>query len=133
MESYYGIPLTPEFYNRLHEIGYHWVTDFNRYSLLMRSIIRAGADWDTAKIELEKPTNIECFKNGPSEREGWIDEVNKLNEQRSIKLDYSTLDHLSWAEKMRMEQQLPDRSISDTESIDIYNKWSGRRSGRIKW
>ena len=133
MDHYYGIQLTPEFYNRLHEIGYHWVTDFNRYNLLMISINCRGCSWDSAKTKLQNPSNMDAYKHGPSPREAWIDEVNSINSKNQIKLDYSTLEHLTWQQKMKMEQDLPDRSLGDSESMDIYNKWLGIWSGRIQW
>ena len=133
MQCYYGIQLTPEFYNELHHIGYHWVTDFNRYNLLMRSINCSGCSWESAKTKLQKPSNIDAYKYGPSPREAWIEEVNTINSKNQIKLDYSKLEYLTWAQKMKMEQDLPDKSLGDSESMDIYNKWLGIWSGRIQW
>ena len=49
------------------------------------------------------------------------------------KLDYSKLTHLTWVQKMKMEQDLSNRLLSDTESMDIYRKWQGIWSGSIKW
>lgn len=133
MQCYYGIQLTPAFYDELHDIGYHWVTDFNRYNLLMRSINCRGCSWESAKTELQKPSNMDAYKHGPSPREAWIEEVNTINSNNQITLDYSTLEHLTWAQKMKMEQDLPDKSLGDSESMDIYNKWLGIWSGRIEW
>ena len=133
MEFYYGIELTPEFFNELHKIGYLWVTDLHRYNLLMMSIGRQGAGWESAKSSLENPENIKAYKNGPSPREAWLEEVDRINRSREQKLDYTNLEHLSWGEKMRLEQNLPDNSISDAESLTIHNKWLAIWSGNKKW
>ena len=133
MEDYYGMALTPELFNELHEIGYLWVTDLHRYNLLMMSIQRRGAGWEEAKSALENPKNIKAYKNGPSPREAWIEEVSRLNQSRAVHLDYSQLEHLTWGEKMRLEQDLPDNSMSDAESLAIHDKWLAIWSGKRAW
>lgn len=133
MEDYYGMALTPELFNELHEIGYLWVTDLHRYNLLMMSIQRRGAGWESAKSALENPKNIKAYKNGPSPREAWIEEVNTLNQSRREHLDWSKLEHLTWVEKMKLEQELPNNSLSDGESLAIHNKWLAIWSGKRKW
>ncbi len=133
MEYYYGMALTPEFFNELHEIGYNWATDHHTYNLLMMSINRRGAGWEVAKSALENPKFIKAYKNGPSPREAWIEEVNTLNQSRAEHLDWSKLEHLTWAEKMRLEQDLPNNSISGEESSAIYDKWLAIWSGNREW
>ena len=133
MEHYCGMALTPELFNELHALGYHWVTDLHRYNLLMISIGRRGAGWKAAQSALENPNNIKAYKNGPSPREAWIDEVNTLNHSRAVHLDYSKLEDLTWGEKMRLEQDLPDNSMSDEESMAIHDKWLAIWSGNRKW
>ena len=133
MEHYYGMALTPELFNELHQIGYLWVTDLYRYNLLMMSIQRRGSGWEEARSALENPKFIKAYKNGPSPREAWIEEVNTINHSRAEHLDYSKLEHLTWVEKMKLEQELPDNSMSDGESSDIYNKWLAIWTGKRKW
>ena len=133
MEHYYGMALTPEFFNELHEIGYRWATNLYRYRLLMMSVERQGAGWEEAKSALENPTNIKAYKNGPSSRQAWIEEVNRLNQSRAVHLDYSKLEDLTWGEKMRLEQDLPDNSMSDAESLAIHDKWLAIWSGKRAW
>tara|TARA_Y100000389_G_C17435262_1_gene505103 strand:+ start:303 stop:704 length:402 start_codon:yes stop_codon:yes gene_type:complete len=133
MEYYYGMALTPELFNQIHEIGYLWVKDLHRYNLLMISIQRRGAGWEEAQSALENPKNIKAYKNGPSPREAWIEEVDTLNRSRAVHLDWSKLEHLTWGEKMRLEQEMPDNSISDAESLDIHDKWLAIWSGNRKW
>ena len=133
MEHYYGMALTPEFFNELHEIGYRWATNLYRYNLLMISIDRRGAGWEEAKSALENPKNINAYKNGPNSRQAWIEEVNTINRSRAAHLDCSKLEHLTWGEKMRLEQDLPDNSMSDTESLAIHDKWLAIWSGNREW
>jgi hypothetical protein len=133
MEHYYGMALTPEFFNELHEIGYRWATNLYRYRLLMMSVERQGAGWEEAKSALENPKNIKAYKNGPSSRQAWIEEVNRLNQSRAVHLDYSKLEDLTWGEKMRLEQDLPDNSMSDAESLAIHDKWLAIWSGNRAW
>ena len=133
MEHYYGMALTPEFFNELHEIGYRWATNLYRYNLLMISIDRRGAGWEEAKSALENPKNINAYKNGPNSRQAWIEEVNTINRSRAAHLDCSKPEHLTWGEKMRLEQDLPDNSMSDTESLTIHDKWLAIWSGNRKW
>jgi hypothetical protein len=133
MEHYYGMALTPEFFNELHETGYRWATNLYRYRLLMMSVDHQGAGWEEAKSALENPKNIKAYKNGPSSRQAWIEEVNRLNQSRAVHLDYSKLEDLTWGEKMRLEQDLPDNSMSDAESLAIHDKWLAIWSGKRAW
>ena len=133
MEHYHGMALTPELFDELHEIGYLWVTDLHRYNLLMISIDRRGAGWEEVQSALENPKNIKAYKNGPSPREAWIEEVDTLNRSRAVHLDWSKLEHLTWVEKMKLEQDLPDNKMSSTESGAIHNKWLAIWSGNRKW
>ena len=133
MEAYYGTPLTVELYAELHDIGYKWVTSLERWRLLMRSIGQSGAHWKDSITELQNPRNIKCFKYGPSAREGWIYEVNKVNCERNVTLDYTKLHHLSWSDKMRLEFNLPNKSLSNEETLVIVDKWSGIQAGIVMW
>lgn len=99
----------------------------------MMSIQRRGSGWEEAQSALENPKFIKAYKNGPSPREAWIEEVNTLNQSRAEHLDWSKLEHLTWVEKRKLELELPDNSISGTESSDIYNKWLAIWSGNRKW
>lgn len=133
METYYEIQLSPEFYKELHDIGYKWVTNVYRYRLLMISINRSGYNWDCVKSELIKPANIKSYQHGPSPREAWIEEVNKINTDRRERSDCGKLSHLSYCQNMELQRDLPNNSISDGESMAIYSKWLGIWSGSIKW
>ena len=99
----------------------------------MMSVERQGAGWEEAKSALENPKNIKAYKNGPSSRQAWIEEVNRLNQSRAVHLDYSKLEDLTWGEKMRLEQDLPDNSVSDAESLAIHDKWLAIWSGKRAW
>tara|TARA_B110000858_G_scaffold58991_1_gene68701 strand:- start:62 stop:499 length:438 start_codon:yes stop_codon:yes gene_type:complete len=117
----------------IHKIGYKWVNSSDRWYLLMRSIRCEGGAWWKAKEELEKPRNIEYYKHGPNPREGWVDEIDTIEQQRKPKVDYSKLEHLTWQEKMMISLNSTDHHLNSEEMEKIRNKWYGIHAGRISW
>lgn len=103
VEFYYSTALTPEHYEQIHLLGYGWVTSKDRYSLLMRSIVRSGACFEDALPSLENPLNQKSYKHGPDAREGWLMERN-CGEMKS-----------------------------DGEDMRMHDRWLGIWAGAIKW
>tara|TARA_Y100001954_G_scaffold234706_1_gene290800 strand:+ start:1548 stop:1949 length:402 start_codon:yes stop_codon:yes gene_type:complete len=133
MESYYNTVLTPEFYKELHSIGYKWVINAERYRLLMLSVNRSGFSWESVKNTLLQERNIEFYKHGPSPREAWAEEVDKINTERRLRHGGSKLSELSYCQNMDWKKKEDTILLSDKESNEIYIKWENIRSGRISW
>lgn len=117
----------------IRKIGYKWVNSSDRWYLLMRSIGCEGGAWWKAKEELEKPKNIEYYKHGPNPHEGWLHEIDTIEQQRKPKVDYSKLEHLTWQEKMMISLNSTDHHLTIEEEAKIINKWYGIHAGRIPW